>query len=355
MVKKLLPSIILLLVLVAGMGYAYSQHFFQKKDETTSAETKLLTVSTNELQQIVIHPSALGTGDDTANSNAEASTSGTSDKANSTADVTLVHDNNQWTIAQPGAYPANTYMIEDWLSTLESATVHGTVEQSPQDVSRYGMEQGQPGIVLTTKDGQKLEISFGSETPEREYDYARVNDGPIIQVAGQTINDLAGATAFHFIDTTPFGWDDQQLSKLVWKGNTPTTTWTLTHQLSSGGDPNQDKWSLNDHSITPSEAGSITDAIKNIPTDELPVAADKVKGYKHVLTLEIQLMATNGDDNTGSEATSSQSQYTGWQAADDATHIWIVEPTGKWAYRLPADSISRAAKTAADVLSGKSD
>ncbi len=377
MVKKLLPSIILLLVLAAGVGYAYSQNFFQKKDEAAPAEAKLLTLNADELQQIVIGPSALGnTGEDaggtagsaenststsnsidSANTDSEASknadeshaTNGDTDES---ASVIFVRKDNQWQITAPATYPANTYMIDDWLATLQSATIHGTVDSSPTDVSKYGIQTDQPSIVVTTKSGKKFSISLGSETPERDYNYAEVNDGPIVQIAAQTINDLSGATAFHFIDTTPFGWDDQQLSKLVWKGSASAAEWTLTHQLSSGGDPNQDKWSLNDHSITPSQAGSITDAIKNIPTDELPVAADQVKGYKQVLTLEMQLMDAGGHD-TGSGSASSQSQYTGWQAPDDKAHIWIVEPTGKWAYRLPADSISTAANTAVGVLDGK--
>ncbi|MFD1886482.1 DUF4340 domain-containing protein [Paenibacillus wenxiniae] len=393
MVKKLLPSIILLLVLAGGVGYAYSQHFFQKKDEAAPVEAKLLTLNTDELQQIAIRPSTTdtdreaavaSTGEesaDTNNSTGSASTgnnkssisasnskgsahtdskaseqdgkSGTADaSADETDPVTLVRQNNEWQITEPAAYPANTYMIADWLDTLQSATIHSTIDASPTDVSKYGIQANQPSIVLTTTNGQKFSISLGSETPERDYNYARVNDGPIVQIAAQTINDLSDATAFHFIDTTPFGWDDQQLSKLVWKGSTPTAEWTLTHQLSSGGDPNQDKWSLNDHTITPSQAGSITDAIKNIPTDEVPVAADQVKGYKQVLTLEMQLMDKSGHDK-GSGSTSSQLQYTGWQAPDDKTYIWIVEPTGKWAYRLPADSIRTAAKTATEVWSGK--
>ncbi|WP_322923885.1 DUF4340 domain-containing protein [Paenibacillus campi] len=391
MVKKLLPSIILLLILVAGVGYAYSQHFFQKQDDAAPAESKLLTLHTADLQQIDIHPPASAgdasgnaadaahtaaetaagantttneqaeaadvtaaskSNDPTGNTENTTTKTATTSTTNATNSVTLVHKNNKWIITKPGAYPINEYMVGDWLNTLQSATVHGTVEQSPTDVKKYGMNPNQPDIVLTLSNGQKISLSFGSETPEPGYRYARMNDGPIIQIAEQTVTDLSGATAFHFIDTTPFGWDDQQLSKLSWSGSVPKSDWTLTHQLSSGGDPNQDKWSLNDHSITPSQASAITDAIKNIPTDEVPVAVSNIKGYKQVLTLKVQLMNNSGHD-TGSGSLSSLEQYTGWQTQDDPNYMWIVEPTGKWAYRLPTDSISTVAKTATDVLNGK--
>ncbi len=364
MVKKLLPSIIVLLILAASVGYAYSQNFFQKKQEAVPAEAKLLTLNTDQIKQIIIHSSVMSEGTDSSNSSGEETTqqqaeasvdneNATSSKPGSSSNaVTLVNSNNHWALIKPAAYPVNEYMVADWLDTLQSATVHGIVEQSPTDVSKYGMQADQPSIALTTISGQQMTISFGGETPEHDYYYARVNNGPIVQVAEQTLNDLSGATAFHFIDTTPLGWDDQQLSKLIWKGSKPVSTWTLTHQLSTGGDPNQDKWSLNEHSITPSEAGSITDAIKNIPTDELPVAVNQIKGYKQVLTLDLQLMNAQ-DHNTGADGTANTEQYTGWQAPDDPSHIWIVELTGTWAYRLPMDSVDMAAKTVSDVLAGK--
>lgn len=331
MVKKLMPSIILLLILAAGVGYAYSQNFFQKQDTAaTSAESKLLTVEDSAVQSITIRSN---TGDG-SNPSGVTNTGNTVEKKD-TSIVRLEQKNGQWSMTSPAAYPINMYMINDWLSTLKAATVHSTVEEQPSDVSKYGLHADQPNMTLTTSDGQTYTLLFGDEVPTKGYYYARLNDGPVIELSQQSINDLSG-TAFQFIDTTPIGWDDEQLSKVVWKSSAPSADWTLTHKANSA-DPSQDEWTLNGKSLASDLAGNITDAIKNMPTAELPVPASQVQSYKQVLTLDVQLL--NGEKTT-------VQHYTGWQAPQDQSHVWIVDPSGKWAYQLTADNISTAAQSA---------
>ncbi|WP_411343589.1 DUF4340 domain-containing protein [Paenibacillus sp. WLX1005] len=366
MVKKLLPSIILLLILAAGVGYAYCQNFFKKEDTAaTTAESKLLTLEDSEVQSIVIRSNAAG-GNDTASDTTAANAAGKSTATKSTDEATsttsssenddstqkngaaaeqstqmsadmiqLEQTEGQWSMTSPAAYPINTYMINDWLSTLKAATVHSTVEEQPSDLSKYGLHADKPNIVLTTSSGQMYTLLLGDEVPTKGYYYARLNDGPVIELSQQNINDLSG-TAFQFIDTTPIGWDDEQLSKVVWKSSAPSANWTLTHKANSA-DPSQDEWMLNGKALASDLASNMTDAIKNMPTTELPVPAAQVQSYKQILTLDVQLL--HGEKTT-------VEHYTGWQSPQDQDHVWIVDPSGKWAYQLMVNNISTAAQSA---------
>jgi len=325
MIRKLMPSIILLLILAAAAGYAYSQNFFQKED-TPAADPRLLTMNVSEIDRIDIQMNSSG------------STAAAVNKAASSVQpqpVQLDKQGETWSMTAPAAYPINPYTIQDWLTALQSATIHGTVEEQPSDTSKYGIHKNTPVFTVQSSNGSKLSLAIGDELPTKGYYYAQLKDGSIIQLSQQTVTDLQ-ADAFHFIDTTPIGWDDNQLTQLQWSSTQPQANWTLKHKPNIA-DPAQDTWALDGKSIADDQGTSITDAVKNTPTDQLPVPAAQVKSYRNVLTLSVSLTV----DGKG-----ATERYQGWQDPSDKQYVWITDPQNKWAYRISADQLSTAAQSA---------
>jgi len=313
--RKWIPTISMVIILLVGGTYAYSQHFFQK-DQTAPVEAKWITFTPDHVQKIQIK---------SLTDHNEATATSTS-----SAMITLQKKQNQWQMSLPANYPTNSYAIVDWLSTLEAATVHDVVEQAPTDVTKYGIDPQQPTIVLTTSTGQQEKLYIGSKLPTDGYYYARLNEGAMIQLSQQTVSDLS-ATVFGFIDTTPIGWNDQDMTALSWTDAKDQSHWTLHHQANLE-DPSQDRWTFNSHAITSEQASNLTDSIKNIPTDQLPQRAFNQSSSSLVFTLKV---TRTEEDHTVIDT------YQGFQSADDPNFIWVTDPSHLWSYRLPAASINQ--------------
>ncbi|ANF98116.1 DUF4340 domain-containing protein [Paenibacillus bovis] len=325
MIRKLMPSIVLLLILAAAAGYAYSQNFFQKED-TPAADPRLLTMNVSDIDRIDIQPVSAG--------NAAAATNTSASSADPSS-VQLYKKGQTWSMTAPAAYPVNPYTIQDWLKALQSATIHGTVEEQPADTSKYGIHGNTPVFAVQGSGGDKLTLAIGSELPTKGYYYAQLNGSSVIQLSQQTVTDLQ-ADAFQFIDTTPIGWDDNQLTQLKWNSTQPEASWTLDHTPNIA-DPAQDTWTLNGKSIAGDQGTGITDAVKNMPTDQLPVPAAQVKSYDKVLTLRVSL-TTDGKATT--------QHYEGWQNPKNKGYIWLTDPQNQWAYRVSMDNLTTAAQSA---------
>lgn len=313
--RQWIPTISMVIILLIGGAYAYSQNFFQK-DQTTPVEAKWISFTPDSVQKIQIKPLP---------DHQKATTTSAS-----TVLIMLEKNQNLWQMSLPASYPTNTYTITDWLSTLQAATVHDIVEEAPTDVTKYGIDSQQPNIVLTTSTGQQDRLYIGSKIPTDGYYYARLNKGAIIQLAQQTVTDLS-ATVFGFIDTTPIGWNDQEMTALSWTDSKDQKSWTIHHQANVE-DPSQDRWTFNGHSITGEQASNLTDSIKNMPTDQLPQPASKRSSQSSLFTLKVN--RTEGEHTV-------IDTYQGFQSADDPTSIWVTDPSHRWVYHLSSESINQ--------------
>lgn len=318
--RQWIPTISMVIILLVGGVYAYSQNFFQK-DQTTPVEAQWISFTPDTVQKIQIKPLP---------EHQEATT-----PSGSSTPIVLEKNKDQWQMSLPASYPTNSYMIADWLTTLQAATVHNIVEEAPTDVTKYGIDPQQPNMVLTTSTGQQDRLYIGSKLPTDGYYYARLNEGAIIQLAQQTVTDLS-ATVFGFVDTTPIGWNDQDMTALSWTDSKDQSHWTVHHQANLE-DPSQDRWTFNGHSITAEQASNLTDSIKNIPTDQLPQPASKQSSQSSVFILKV---------TRTEQGHTVVDTYRGFQNADDPTSIWVSDPTHMWVYRLPSESIHQVIQSA---------
>ncbi len=126
--------------------------------------------------------------------------------------------NQQWNLALPIFYPAQTFAIEKLLQTL--STISAYTYLSPQDVSdqkrslaNFGLDVPAATVVLH-HGGHRTELLFGSRTPVGDQVYVQLLNAPGIYVVGAELLDLLPASANEWRDTALLDLKDYTLDRI---------------------------------------------------------------------------------------------------------------------------------------------
>ena len=95
-----------------------------------------------------------------------------------------------WVITAPYELAPNPVLWNRIAQTLSTVLNERTIEPSPQDMARYGLEE--PALVVTaaTEAGSELRLSFGELEPTQTRRYAFTNDHGVFLVANETFRQL---------------------------------------------------------------------------------------------------------------------------------------------------------------------
>ncbi|WP_226001823.1 DUF4340 domain-containing protein [Paenibacillus sp. BJ-4] len=298
--RKWIPTVLLLVVLGAGIIYAKSQNFFR---EQAPAARQLVQLTREDISSFAI------TGKD-----------GTT--------VELTQRDGKWSMSKPQSYPLNGYTIDNWLAAIQDVKLGETVESSPKDVAKYGISATHDRIEIKTKKGDVHTFAFGETLPSGDAAYVLSDQKEVASVPIDTLSGLLLGTA-DFTDTTPFDWDDAKLSGLEWEGE--KASWMLKSSGSSqAGDSASTSWTLNGKSIAGDTATSLSQQIKNLASN-LPLRkASELSKPVHRFTLSVSL-----------DQDKSQLVYQGWTLNDDPDTVWVVPPQSNWAYGLSVSEVNR--------------
>ena len=126
--------------------------------------------------------------------------------------------NQQWNLALPIYYPAQTFAIEKMLQTL--GTISAYTYLSPQDLSEqkrtlanFGLDVPAATLVLH-HGGQRTEFLFGSRTPVGDQVYLQLLNAPGIYVVAAEVLDLLPASASEWRDTALLDLKDYTLDRI---------------------------------------------------------------------------------------------------------------------------------------------
>lgn len=301
--RKAIPTLILVLVFLGGLGYAVSHRFFGEEAEPAAAE--LTEVDPSDVAGIRI--------------------------ANGDLTYQLVKTGDTWNFVEPEAYPVNPYAVDSWLDTLSSAEQGDVVEEAPEDASRYGLDVAKKGITLTEQDGTVVTLALGDPLPTGNAEYARIDGGSVIRIdSGTAASLLPNITTL--VDTTPFEWDDADLQQLTYKRE--AAGWTLSNTSSDAASP---VWTLDGQSIEGMEATAVSGSLKYIASDRLPVKAKTLADAKNDFTLK-RITTEDGKATTRI--------YTGKKDRDVDTRVWVIPQGSEWAYAVKSEAL-KAAETPA--------
>ncbi|HBU85983.1 MAG TPA: DUF4340 domain-containing protein [Paenibacillus sp.] len=300
--KKWLPTILVVLVLIIGWVYAASQNYFREEE---AEKVKLLGIKSADIQSITIHDN-------------NADTSGASKPSQ------LELNNGVWSMVEPKAYPLNGYAVSSWLDALSGADQELIVEEEPKDLDKYGLGADATLLDIQLKDNRKIKLSIGGQLPADDARYVRVDSGPIVAVQTESISNIE-KSRHDLLDTTPFNLDESNVTTLEWEGE--AATWMLKSASEEGAA--EQTWTLNGEAVEATGAVSLIGKIKNLSTADDVRKASELKGTVPRFSLSVE-QTVNGEAVTD--------VYRGLIIPSEPDQIWVVTPDGQWAY--PMDTVS---------------
>jgi hypothetical protein len=304
--KKLIPTMVVVVILIAGWVYAANQNYFREEE---AVQAKLLGIASADIEAITLHE-------------------GAADKSS-----TLERKDGIWQMSQPKGYPLNEYSVGSWLDALSGADQEMVVEESPKDVEKYGLGSTATTLDIKVKDGRELKLVIGNLLPAGDAHYARVDAGPVVAVKNEAVTNIA-LTRHSLLDTTPFNMDESNVRTLEWEGE--AASWML--KASAEGDTaSEHAWTLNGKSIKAEDAISLIGKIKNLTTAEDVRKASELKGAIPRSTLSVE-QQVNGQETT--------TVYRLLIIPSEPDTIWVITPDGGWAYAMDAASLKETEKFA---------
>jgi hypothetical protein len=299
--KKLIPTLLLVIVCIGAFWYASSKDFFREK---TVQPITLASIKKEEVQTIGIQ---------TPDTQVELARKGTG-----------------WDMTKPSALPLNNNLVEGWIDAYALLTSDKVIEDNASDLAKYGLDKPAEVYKITLKDGSVKTIQVGEALPIQGYFYAKVEGSPAVyQVGEQALSSLKKAP-LDFMDTAPLKFDNDkvQSAKITWKGQSWTLTKTDKDKPAAGA-----AWKLGGKDLIGTDATTLLDKLTLLQTAELVKPSKDVAMTAPELQMEVT-MADNAKDT--------------YQGKLEQDKLWLVKQGGAWAYALPAADIQALADAFAE-------
>lgn len=253
--KKFLPTLILLIVLIGGYAYAKSENFFKEEVKT---DQELFAVKSADVKEL-----KLGTGE--------------------TA-VQLKRTEDGWEMTAPEAYPVEAYAADAVADSFGALTVKGVVDEAPANLGEFGLAEPLQQVEAVLADGSKKTLLIGNPLPVSGTSYIKTGDANTVYEADDTMLANISKTAEDFLDKSVFNVEYDKVSaiELEWKGE----KWTLT-KSDPAKKAYESAWKLGDKELKPEEGSGVLDQLIFLSTDRLPKKRAEVDWTAHELKVTI--------------------------------------------------------------------
>jgi len=127
--------------------------------------------------------------------------------------ITVTRKDGQWTIEQPGSYPADTPTVRSFLSTLRTMRAIDFPNDQPTDLSPYGLDNPRLRVVLFLgKDQAEKHVLIGKENPEKNTEiYVQTSGLPTIYTVSDWVWRDLNKSVGDFRDKTVLAYDQEQV------------------------------------------------------------------------------------------------------------------------------------------------
>ncbi|MEI7025614.1 DUF4340 domain-containing protein [Paenibacillus sp. y28] len=293
--KRYVPTLLLVIVCVAGFWYASGHSFFKKEDENAPQ-------AYNTLQKDAITAISIHTG---------------------MGDVELERQGEAWQMVKPQAVPLNRYGVDDWLDSFTGLMHKGIVDSEPADLEPFGLKEPPRIFTVKTADGSTRTLRVGTVLPVPDYLYAKWQDrDEVVKLSTSAIDPLT-RTALDFMDTTVFQFSDSDVVKLEveYKGS----MYSLQNKADSADGV---KWQVGETEWKPEDAGTLFGKLHAIATQELVKPAGEVALSKPDLKVTIQM----------------KEKSTVYVGQVNEGKLWVAQEQGPWAFSLPVATADEIVK-----------
>jgi hypothetical protein len=163
--KGLLAAVIALAALGGGVYWSEKKKAAEDKKPPVSADAapKILTIPPDQFKQI------------------------------KTSSVTLVKNNDAWTITEPKALAADQDAVSSLVTSLSDLASDRLIEDKATNLATYGLQTPKQEIVVTKKDGKTETLLLGDDSPTASGTYAKLaNDPRVFTIASYVKTNLEG-------------------------------------------------------------------------------------------------------------------------------------------------------------------
>ena len=298
--KKFAPALLLILVFLGGLWYAWSQDFFKEKEAETSKP--LVHVNVADVQSFSIL-----SGDQ---------------------QTELVRKDGEWSMTKPSAAPLNPNLTEGWMDSFNLLTQERVVEDKASDLAKYGLDKPSSVYKVQLADGTSQEVKAGSPTPVEGYVYVQLGSSPTVYQVGESSLSVLNKSPLDFVETSPVKFDYDQVKSVTfsWKDH----KWSLTKNEADKSAA-QSKWKLPDREIEGAEATQVLDKLLFMKTEEMPKRAAETAIKPGEWTLEV-VRTVDGKE--------IKDTYNG---RSDGKSVWIAKQDGDWVYAIPQAAMEEIA------------
>lgn len=304
--KRLIPTIVLLVLCIGGFWYASSKDFFKEKKPTPAA---VVNVKKEEVASYTIKK-----GDSV---------------------IEMQQKDGKWSMTKPAPLPLNGYSPAGWIDSLNGATKEKTVNANASDLAQFGLDQPKQEFTVTLTNGTTQKLSIGNPLPVPGFSYAKFGSSPeVFQMSDEKIKSLA-KEPIDFMEKSPFIVHYEEIRSLTvdWKGQ----KWTLTKSDPSKASYDSN-WKLGDKELKGSDASGILDKTAFISSNEMVKRVAEVKLDAPELKVEMKDVDKNNKETT-----------TVYVGKIDGDNVWIAKQGGEWVYTIPAATIQELADKGKEV------
>lgn len=305
--KRLIPTIVLLVLCIGGFWYASSKNFFKEKPPEAAA---VVAVKKEEVASYTIKKE-----------------SGVTE---------LQQKDGKWTMTQPAPLPLNGYSPASWVDSLNGATKEKTVNANPSDLAQFGLDKPKQEFTVTLTNGTTHKLMIGNALPVPGFSYAKVDNSPeVFQLSDDKVKSLA-KEPIDFMEKSPFTIHYEEIRSLTvdWKGK----KWILTKNDPAKASY-ESNWKVGDKEIKGSDASGILDKAAFISSNEMVKRVAEVKLDAPELRVEMKDVGKDNKETT-----------TVYVGKIDGDNVWIAKQGGDWAYTIPAATVQELYDKANDVV-----
>lgn len=293
--KKLLPTLLLVLVLAAGYMYAKSENFFREEEKQASV---LFTMAGTDVTGY-----RLGSGGDA---------------------VELKRNGDGWEMLKPAAYPVEKLAADGLAETLADLKIKETIDGNPGNLADFGLDKPAKEVEAVLKDGPSKKLLIGNPLPVAGTTYVKTADSAAVYEMEDSVLNGLQKTAEDFLDKNVLKLEYDQVKEVEveWKGG----RWTLTKSdLSQKA--YESPWKLGNKELKPEEGTAILDKLTFLVTDRLPKARQDVDWNGAELKLTVK------------QETDGKETVLTYSGKVDNELVRMAKTDGPWAYAVPLSDI----------------
>ncbi|NOU95160.1 DUF4340 domain-containing protein [Paenibacillus sp. LMG 31456] len=298
--KRLIPTLLLVIICIGGFWYASSKDFFK---ESKAPAASLVKVNKDEVASFTIKVAD--------------------------GEIELQRKDGKWTMSKPSPLPLNDYSADGWIESFNSLSKDKTVDANAADLAQFGLDKPSQQFKVTLNNGSSHTISIGAPVAIQGFSYAILSGSPEVFRLSDSQSKPLAMTPIDFMEKSPVKLEYDQIRSMSveWKGQKWAITKTDTDKKAYESD-----WKLDEKVVKGPDANEYLSRLKFLSTEQPARPASGIKMNSPELKVEVKSVDASQKEIT--------TVYLGKVEQDN---VWFMKEGTEWAYAVPADSIQELA------------